>query len=115
GRIVRTRAVIDGGAMRNTICSSKWREWEHRLGPKTESDTTLRVADNHRIKSKGRWKGEVTVAEVPREQSFEIFESNGSFDIILGKPWLQAVEAIHEYGPDQITIGNRDKTATITN
>ncbi|KAF8521493.1 hypothetical protein JB92DRAFT_2707534, partial [Gautieria morchelliformis] len=112
---IRAQAVVDGGAMQNTMCASKWGQWQRRMAPKRTSEVTLRVADNHKIRSEGCWVGEVTVANVMKTQSFEIFESNGAFEVILGKPWLQAVKARHDYEADELTIEGGDKTATIGN
>jgi hypothetical protein len=84
------------------------------MTPKQASKVTLR-ADNHRIRSEGCWKGEVTVADISTTQAFEIFESNGAFKVILGKPWLQAVKATHSYDKDELTIGTQGNTVTITN
>ncbi|KIJ43754.1 hypothetical protein M422DRAFT_79596, partial [Sphaerobolus stellatus SS14] len=86
GEIVRTRAVIDAGAMRNTMCTRKWQQWHHRLGKKEESPVTMRVTDNHTIPSVGRWTGKTTVSGVEMETTFEMFDSHGAFEIILGKP-----------------------------
>ena len=86
-----SHAMIDGGAMLNTLCASVWekqRDWLTPLGP---SDVILSVVDNHRIPSKGTWTGVVDVAGTKVTQSFEVFDSNRAFEIILGKPWLKSV------------------------
>lgn len=49
------------------------------------------------------------------EQSFEVFDSKGAFDMILGKPWLRAVEAIHAYATNTITIKANGQQAKIGN
>ncbi|KAF8525012.1 hypothetical protein JB92DRAFT_2578833, partial [Gautieria morchelliformis] len=86
GEFVRVRAVIDGGAMRNMIDSTKWREWGMRLKLLQPSNITLRVADNHGIRSEGSWKGPVSVAGITVEEQFKVFDSGGAFEVILGKP-----------------------------
>ena len=48
-------------------------------------------------------------------QSCDVFESNGAFQVILGKPWLRSMQAIHKYDTDEITIQVQDQTTTITN
>ncbi|KAF8492473.1 hypothetical protein JB92DRAFT_2751694 [Gautieria morchelliformis] len=104
GQVIRAQAVVDGGAMRNTMCALRWDQWKRRMTPTRTSEVTLRVADNHKIRSKGCWVGEVTVANITKTQSFEIFESHGAFEVILGKPWLQAVKAMHDYEADKLNI-----------
>jgi len=115
GEKVHLQAVIDGGAMRNILCTSEWRARRHRLAPLTPSQVTLSVADNHHIASEGQWVGVVDIAGAKATQSFEVFDSNGAFQIILGKPWLSYIQAIHKYGTDQIVIQTGTQTTTISN
>src|SRR6266481_5983218 len=46
GEKVRMQAIIDSGAMKNTMCTSKWHMQRHRLAPLTPSKVILSVADN---------------------------------------------------------------------
>ena len=48
-------------------------------------------------------------------QSFEVFDSNGTFEVILGKPWLKSVEVTHHYMTDEITMTIEGRTTTLTN
>src|SRR6266481_10057409 len=109
------QAVIDGSAMRNTICTTKWHAQKHRLAPLSPSKTTLCVADNHHIPSEGRWTGIVDIAGTEAMQSFEVFNSRGTFQIILGKPWLSYVQAVHRYNTDWITFQTQGRETTISN
>ncbi|KIJ35099.1 hypothetical protein M422DRAFT_181160, partial [Sphaerobolus stellatus SS14] len=97
------------------MCTRKWRQWEHRLGRKEQSPVTMRVADNHHIPSAGRWTGRMGVSNVEVEAAFEMFDSNDAFEIILGKPWLTAAKAVHNFENDTIKISSATKTKTITN
>ncbi|KIJ29609.1 hypothetical protein M422DRAFT_188198, partial [Sphaerobolus stellatus SS14] len=115
GEVVRVRAVVDGGAMRNTMCTRKWSQWGHRLGEKEQSTITMRVADNHHIPSAGRWKGKTEVSGVEVNTTFEMFDSHGAFEVILGKPWLRAVKAVHHFEDDSIDISTANNKATIQN
>jgi hypothetical protein len=73
------------------------------------------VANGTEITPIGRWFGTVKVAGIGAPSWFEVFDSHGAFDIILGKPWLQRVKAIHDYETDQITITENGNTETISN
>ena len=115
GKNVWMRAVIDGGAMLNMLCASVWEKQRYQLTPLGPSDVILSVADNHRIPSRGTWTGVVDVAGAKVMQSFEVFDSNGAFEIILGKLWLKSVRATHHYTTDEITIVTDDRAATLTN
>src|SRR6266481_1172219 len=57
----------------------------------------------------------VDVAGTEAVQSFKVFDSNGAFQVILGKPWLSYIQAVHRYGTDQITIQAQGLTKTISN
>ena len=59
--------------------------------------------------------GTIDVAGTEMTQSCEVFKSNGAFQVILGKPWLRSVQAIHKYDTDEITIQVQGQTTTITN
>src|SRR6266481_3122557 len=115
GEKVRMHAVIDGGAMLNTLCMSKWKRQRDQLTPLELSDMILSITDNHKIASEGRWTGIVEVADAQVTQSFKVFDSNGAFEVILGKPWLRSVQAVHCYKTDEITITTKGKMAILTN
>src|SRR6266481_1433642 len=107
--------VIDGGTMLNMLCTSKWKRQRDQLTPLELSDMILSVTDNHKIASEGRWTGIVEVVDTQVTQSFEVFDSNSAFEVILGKPWLRSVQAVHCYRTDEITITTKGKTAILTN
>src|SRR6266481_35110 len=115
GEKVRMQAVIDGGAMKNTMCTTKWHAQKHRLTPLSPSKVTLTVADNRHILSEGQWTGIVDVVGTKTTQSFEVFNSHGAFQVILGKPWLSYVQAVHRYDTDQITFRVQGLETMISN
>jgi hypothetical protein len=47
--------------------------------------------------------------------SFEIFECNGAFDILLSKPWLHSVRALHNYETDEIRIQSSERETMLYN
>lgn len=79
------------------------------------SNTRIKVANGSKIVPLGRWYGTVRVGNVGSPSWFEIFECDGAFDVILGKPWLKAVKAIHDYSTDEITITYDGDKDTIPN
>jgi len=89
--------------MRNCISLKRWEKYGHCLDTLTISNTVISVANATRIESKGTWTGIVQVGETGALSSFEIFDCKGAFDVILGKPWLKAVRAHHDYVTDEIT------------
>ena len=59
--------------------------------------------------------GTIDIAGTETTQSCEVFKSNGAFQVILGKPWLHSMQAIHKYNTDEITIQVQGQMTTITN
>jgi len=115
GAIVRATGQVDDGAMRNCISKTRWERYGHCLEPMEPSSTWIKVANDARIKSLGRWIGKVTVGGTEAESVFEVFDCKGAFDVILGKPWLRKVRAIHDYFTDIITIGTDTHQEALVN
>lgn len=101
--------------MRNCISKRRWQQYNHCLSPLSPSTTKISVANGQEITPIGRWYGTIRIGQIGAPSSFEVFESNGAFDIILGKPWLKAVKAIHDYDTDEITISHNGQSEVITN
>jgi hypothetical protein len=104
GEIVRFRSVFDDGALVNAIDETVYLTLKGRLTALTPSKKILRMADGRRVPSIGLWKGKVTVFGVHREGTFEVFNSNGVWAMLFGKPLLKAFNAVHDYTEDIIRI-----------
>ncbi|KAJ6460267.1 hypothetical protein C8R45DRAFT_842852, partial [Mycena sanguinolenta] len=115
GALVRLTAQVDNGAMRNCISLMQWKKYGHCLGQAAPSKTRLGVASGGKIWPYGRWWGEVSVGGVSAAAWFEIFECNGAFDALLGKPWLHSVRASHNYETDEIHICARGHETVLRN
>ena len=113
GTIVRATGQVDDGAMKNCISLKRWEWYGHCLETLSESRTIISVANATEIKSKGTWTGIVQVGMTSALSRFEVFDCKGAFDVILGKPWLKAVRAQHDYVTDKITIGAEGKQEVI--
>jgi hypothetical protein len=57
----------------------------------------------------------VKVGKVGAPSSFKIFDCGDAFDVILGKPWLKAVKAKHDYSTDEIAISHNGENDIIRN
>jgi hypothetical protein len=113
--IVRATGQVDDGAMKNCISKKRWEGYGHCLSPLGPSKTRIRVASRKRIVPMGRWWGDVQVGRVRVSAWFEVFDCGDAFDVILGKPWLHAVRASHDYDEDRIHIRTEDSEAVICN
>ncbi|KAJ6580670.1 hypothetical protein B0H19DRAFT_982226, partial [Mycena capillaripes] len=114
--MVRVSAHVDDGSSRNCMSLARWKRYGHCLGSPLRPPTRkLSVADGKTIWPFGRWQGEVAVGGVRVQAWFEVFECGGAFDIILGKPWLHSVRAIHDYDSDEIQIRAEGGEALLRN
>src|SRR6202167_1351234 len=115
GSIVRATGQVDNGAMRNCISKRRWDAYGHCLSALSPTTTRISIANNTEIVPIGRWFREITICGIGAYSWFEIFESHGAFDVILGKPRLHQLKAIHDYGNDQLQIPQGDSFAVIPN
>ena len=115
GTIVRATGQIDDGAVRNCISLRRWERYGHCLDALVKSNTVISVANAAEIASIGSWTGTVQVGGTGAPSCFEIFDCKDAFDVILGKPWLKAVRAHHNYVTDEIVIGADGEQEVITN
>ena len=98
--------------MRNCISKKRWEHYGHCLTPLEPSKTRIKVANGSRIAPLGCWMGTVKVGKVGAPSSFDCGDA---FDVILGKPWLKAVKAKHDYSTDEITISHNGENDIICN
>ena len=112
---VRATGQVDDGAMKNCISKERWDRYGHCLSALHPSTTHIKVANGSKLKPLGRWFGTIRVGGVSAASWFEVFDSHGAFDVILGKPWLEQVKATHDYGTDQLSITNNGNTDILSN
>lgn len=115
GYVVRATGQVDDGAMRNCISKKRWERYGHCLSPLRPSRTRIKVANGTKITPLGQWHGTVRVGNIGAPSSFEVFDCGDAFDVILGKPWLKSVKAVHDYGTDEITIHHNGQSEVIPN
>jgi hypothetical protein len=115
GGITRVWANFDDGALANAMSTAKFNSIKHRIGYYKPSTRWLRMADGKLIKPKAVWEGMMEIGGVRVSGSFEVFESGGNWEFLLGKPLLTALHAIHEYTGDTVTIENKGLSAVLKN
>ena len=115
GYPVRATGQVDDGAMRNCISQERWKRYGHCLSELQPTTTKIKVANGAKLTPSGRWFGTVRVGNVGAESWFEVFDSHGAFDVILGKPWLQQVRARHDYESDTLVISQGEVSETVVN
>ena len=104
GEIVRFRSVFGDGALVNAIDKTMYQTLKGRLLASTPSNKILCMVDGRQVLSIGLWKGRVSVKGIHWEGTFEVFNSNGAWAMLFGKPLLKTFNAVHEYTEDTIRI-----------
>jgi hypothetical protein len=108
GERISVRATFDDGAMVNVIDMAAFKEVRNQLSELQPSTKVMRMANGALIPSNGSWSGVVVIGDVQTTGTFEIFASGGAWNILFGKPMLQAFNTIHEYTTDTITLHSND-------
>jgi hypothetical protein len=115
GGKIRVWANFDDGALTNAMSITKFNSIKRRLGYYKPSPRWLRMADGNLIKLKAVWEGRMEIMGVQVSGSFKVFDSGGSWEFLLGKPMLTALQAIHEYSSDTVTIKDKRSSAVLRN
>ena len=117
GGLVELKATFDDCAMVNVIDKVVFEGVKSQLSEPRPSRKVMRMANGTLIPSNGSWSGIVVVDGVRANGTFEIFASGGAWNVLFGKPLLQAFDAIHEYTTDTITLhsNNSEQAVVIQN
>ena len=115
GKIMREIAAADGAAMVNGIDWNMWQHHQKWLGPLEKLNMRFSMADNSIVPSFGCWMCFVEIGGVQTHQVFEVFDTHGTFFVLLGHPWLNAVQAIQDFHEDTLTIGSNKEEVTLKN
>lgn len=102
GERVRFLAVVDNGAMINALDVEAYNRVKGRLGGLDPSRQVLRMADGSLVAAVGTWSGVLQWGSAKEETTFEVFPSHGSWRMLIGKPLLDQMKAVHDYGKDVI-------------
>jgi hypothetical protein len=57
----------------------------------------------------------VTVEDVSHDGNFEVFDSNGAWSGLFGKPLLKKFKAVHDYNLDMIRIPKGNNWVVLQN
>ncbi|QRV96745.1 Retrovirus-related Pol polyprotein from transposon opus [Ceratobasidium sp. AG-Ba] len=101
---ILARGTVDAGSQANVLDASLWAANEHQLGALEPSTTMLRVADGKASRCVGRWRGIVKLEQEEWEVMFEVFDSRGAFEVLLGKPWLTLAKAVQSFDDDTLWL-----------
>jgi hypothetical protein len=115
GEIVRLNPTYDDGAMMNVVDLHTFQTVKHCLNTPEKSNHIMCMANGRLVPSAGVWTGNVTAGDISHEGAFEIFDSNGAWSVLFGKPLLKKFKAVYNYDPDIITIPKGNNWTTLQN
>lgn len=102
--------------MADIIAAEIYKTIAAKLGQLDSSDKIFNMANGARVRSQGRWTGEVDVRGLKQECKFKVFPAKGSFKILLGEPFLQKAKVVHNLANNTIAGVNVDgMTAKVVN
>jgi len=90
--------------MREVMSTTVFWKVQHRLGQLTPSSLFLHMANRYVVKLLVTWEGEISMGGAQVHGSFEIFNSCGNWDFLLGKKLLMVFKAVHIYETDEVTV-----------
>ncbi|QRV97202.1 Retrovirus-related Pol polyprotein from transposon [Ceratobasidium sp. AG-Ba] len=99
-----TRVTVDGGAMLCVMDKTFWGQVEAHLGELAKSPIVCRMADGSCTRSIGTGNALVGVASQWHPIQFEVLDSRGNYDLLLGKPWLRTAGAAQIFAGDTLLI-----------
>jgi len=114
GKTVCVSALFDGAAMVAAMCWSVFKRLKHRIGRWKTSRKRLCMADGNVVPSRAVWHGKMKLGNIEVEGEFEVFDSKGSWEFLLGKPLLRLFGAKQDFLTDTVTIcGDNGSNTTV--
>ena len=103
-------AIVDGGSGVNIISRETYDKWG--LPPLEKAPYTIKLADQSRVTPVGLARDvPVRLAGVRFVMSFAVMDlpqHSSSFSALLGRPWLRAVAALHDWRNNTLQFQSRD-------
>ena len=121
---IRVRATVDNGSGLCAIDANLWAQWHALIGNTAPSHIGARMASGHIVRSAGSILLHTNVAGIATTILFEILDSRGAFEVLLGKLWLAQTYSRRNYDNDtldfrvgghKISISNRSSRMLNTN
>ncbi|KAF8142503.1 hypothetical protein K438DRAFT_1451241, partial [Mycena galopus ATCC 62051] len=115
GEKVRVMATWDTGAAVGAIDKKFYELRERRMGLLSAPTKRLRMADGTVVEVFGHWEGEVEIEGVRETCAFEVFDSGGGWDVLLGKPLQATFGVVHNMKRDVVTLDANGRTTQLEN
>ncbi|QRW08776.1 Retrovirus-related Pol polyprotein from transposon opus [Ceratobasidium sp. AG-Ba] len=97
-------STVDGGSMLCVLDSTVWALIKHSFGRLRTSDIICRMANGACVPSKGTGVGVIRLDEATWPIRFEVIDSKGAFELLLGKDWLSHAGAKQIFATDSLSL-----------
>ncbi|KAJ3897649.1 hypothetical protein F5879DRAFT_813669 [Lentinula edodes] len=104
GEKLTLEALVDGGAMVAALDEKLFERVKDRFPGWEPSVKRLRMANGVVVSAKAQWRGRVILQGEEVEGVLQVFDSGGGWDMLFGKPLLQAFGAVHDFGDDSVRV-----------
>ena len=72
------------------MSKAKYNEVKERMERWSVPTCCLRMANREVVPSIAHWEGDITIGDTRGTAALEVFDSKGSWDILIGKPIMEA-------------------------
>ncbi|QRV91923.1 Retrovirus-related Pol polyprotein from transposon opus [Ceratobasidium sp. AG-Ba] len=107
--------TVDGGSMLCVVDSTVWAQIEHLFGRLRQSRIVCRMANGACVPSIGTGVGFVAYQEAEWPVRFEVLDSKGAFEVLLGKDWLTSAGARQLFRTDTLSLDTPTGRITVVN
>ncbi|QRV79986.1 Retrovirus-related Pol polyprotein from transposon opus [Ceratobasidium sp. AG-Ba] len=107
--------TVDGGAMLCVIDSTVWAQVEHWFGRLRDSHIICRMANGSCVPSLGTGAGVIGYQGHVWPIRFEVIDSRGAFELLLGKDWLCKAGAMQVFRTDSLALPLQTGTIVVEN
>ncbi|QRV73367.1 Retrovirus-related Pol polyprotein from transposon opus [Ceratobasidium sp. AG-Ba] len=96
--------TVDGGAMLCVLDSTVWAQVEHSFDRLRQSKIVCRMANGTCVPSIGTGTASVQYKQALWPIRFEVIDSRGAFELLLGKDWLRTASALQVFESDSLSL-----------
>ncbi|KAJ6577516.1 hypothetical protein B0H19DRAFT_931572, partial [Mycena capillaripes] len=104
GERVRANGLFDTGAGVGAMDTSWYKTRAGRLGELGIPRRKVRTANGTLVDTAGQWIGKAEIDGLYIDAVFDVFDSGGSWDVLVGLPVQAAFGVVHDTKADAVTI-----------
>jgi hypothetical protein len=104
--LVRVWSSWDEGALAAIMCKRVYDRLKDQIGPLRSSVKQFWLADGSLVNGEGRWVGQFSIEKVRAWGAFEVFNSGGNREFLLGKLLKRAFKVVHRYDDNTVEVSD---------